>query len=604
MRNWAIYSVAGLLLAVVAFTYWPVVHFDFVWDDWQSFHDTSWLRQGGDWRHYIFRDFNDWTTYFRPLVIAFLALQVHAFDSTPEPMHAVSLALHLLNTLLVGGIAWRCSQAICDRVPQKMGMMLLCMLLYGLHPVLIEPVAWIGCQFDLIATMFMLLGLLLNARIQNDITRAPVVGLIFFLAACSKESAASFPFLVFVFDWALLPKTEPFDPMSAARSLIRQHWKTYCGIVVAGLLYLMLRDWALGGVLVKSSAARAPTFLQRPQEVCAAYLHYWRTLIWPMPEMGPLHLIDTHLFTTISVLSLVRCAMSLSILAIASYFAVRRASSLGAIVLAASFALLPVLHISPVTFDVSLYHERYVMTALSVVCAMLPLVLIQIPMKSKVSRYVLATVTAFWFLLAIVDIRATLPNWSNDINLWKWALAMYPDSPDANINLMAAYVRYQDYTDLGILEDQQLANPTPCVSCMLTLANIAADQKDPRRAILALGNASQSKQLTRSRDGLHLYYLAMGKVLILQGQRADAEKPLEIAQSLSPLDVRPRLVLAHDLASEGKSDLARQLGTSAIQDLPEDQRPAMMQALNEAIEKGRKNHTAPQESENERPADQ
>jgi Flp pilus assembly protein TadD len=135
---------------------------------------------------------------------------------------------------------------------------------------------------------------------------------------------------------------------------------------------------------------------------------------------------------------------------------------------------------------------------------------------------------------------------------------MYPDSPDANINLMAAYLRYQDYTDLGILEDQQLANPTQCVSCMLTLANIAADQKDPRRAILALGKASQSKQLTRSRDGLHLYYLAIGKVLILQGQLADAEKPLEISTSLSPSDVRPRLVLAHDLAREGKSDSARQ----------------------------------------------
>jgi hypothetical protein len=243
MRNWGICGIAGLLLAVVAFVYWPVVHFDFVWDDWQSFHDTAWLTRGGDWEHYVFRDFNNWTVYFRPLVVAFLALQVHVFDSTPGPMHVVSLALHLIDTLLVGALAWRCSLPIYKGRPQQIGMASLSMLVYGLHPVLVEPVAWIGCQYDLMATMFMLLGLLLNACIQPDAIRAPVIGLIFFLAACSKESAMSFPFLVLIFDWALAPNEAPFQPISAIRNIIRQRWKTYAGIIVAGLLYLALRNW-------------------------------------------------------------------------------------------------------------------------------------------------------------------------------------------------------------------------------------------------------------------------------------------------------------------------------------------------------------------------
>ena len=608
MRNWGICGIAGLLLAVVAFVYWPVVHFDFVWDDWQSFHDTAWLTRGGDWEHYVFRDFNNWTVYFRPLVVAFLALQVHVFDSTPGPMHVVSLALHLIDTLLVGALAWRCSLPIYKGRPQQIGMASLSMLVYGLHPVLVEPVAWIGCQYDLMATMFMLLGLLLNACIQPDAIRAPVIGLIFFLAACSKESAMSFPFLVLIFDWALAPNEAPFQPISAIRNIIRQRWKTYAGIIVAGLLYLALRNWGLGGELGgvwdKSAAANSTTLVQRLQEICVTYLHYWRTLFWPMPEMGPLHIVDTHRFALVSASSLAICAVSLSIVTIASYLAVRRASPFGAIVLAATAALLPVLHIFPVTFDISFCHERYTMTALSVVCAMLPLVLAKIPTRNKFAQYALAIVVVFWFLLAAVDIRTTLPKWSNDISLWRWALAMYPHASDANNNLMTAYFRQKDYADLAALEDQQLEDPIPCLSCMLTVANNAADLKDSRRAILALGKVSQSQQIMTSHDGRHLYYLALGKVLMQQGRLWDAEKILENSESLSPQDTRPRLVLADDLAQEGKSEAARQLGEPAIQELPENQRSAATQVLNEAIEIGRKNNATPQDSQNGRPSGQ
>lgn len=591
MQKWGIYGIASLTLVILALVYWPVVHFNFVWDDWQSFHDTPWLRQGDEWKHYIFRDFNEWTVYFRPLVIAFLALQVHVFHDAPGPMHAVSLTLHLLNTLLVGSLAWRCSKSVRNTESPRIGSTVFSMLIYGLHPALIEPIAWIGCQFDLIATMFILLGLLFNATIRSDVVRAPVIGLLFFLAACSKESALPFPFLVVIFDWATLPKEHPFNPISTARSLIRRHWKTYCGLAVAGLLYIWFRNWALGGELAPPYAIHTTTVLQWAQEVCAVYLHYWRTFFWPMPEMGPIHLINTHSFAVISASSVAIDAASISVVAVALYVTVKRGSSTGAIVLAASIALLPVLHLYPATLDSSLYHERYAMTAVAIICAMLPLVLIKIPMTKKLARYAFATVAACWLLVSFIDIRVTLPNWSSDTSLWRWALAMYPYSSDANINLMAAYEKNHDETNLETLEDSNLVNLPSCATCMLTVANIAADHEDTRRAVLALTNALQSKQTTTSPSLLHLYYLVQGKLLILQGRRADAERTLEISASLAPEDPRPRLVLAHDLAYEGKSEAALQVGASAIRRLPPDQQAAATQALNEVIEMGRKGNT-------------
>ncbi len=36
------------------------------------------------------------------------------------------------------------------------------MLLYGIHPALIEPIVWIGCQAELMVTLLTLLAILFN----------------------------------------------------------------------------------------------------------------------------------------------------------------------------------------------------------------------------------------------------------------------------------------------------------------------------------------------------------------------------------------------------------------------------------------------------------
>jgi len=149
MGKWTMHGLAVAILVAVAWVYFPIVHAGFVWDDWPSFRDL----QGDRWSHYVFRDFNQWTIYFRPLVVAFLALQVKLFHGAPGPMHAVSLALHLVNIALVGALAHRVGAlAGTTKVRQALAT-LAAMLIYGLHPALIETVSWIGCQFDLITTL-------------------------------------------------------------------------------------------------------------------------------------------------------------------------------------------------------------------------------------------------------------------------------------------------------------------------------------------------------------------------------------------------------------------------------------------------------------------
>lgn len=80
---------------------------------------------------------------------------------------------------LVGLLSWQCSRATSN-AQLRVGLLALVMLLYGLHPALIEPVTWIDCQFDMAATLFMLLGLLVNTCIKHRLSRAIAISSCFF----------------------------------------------------------------------------------------------------------------------------------------------------------------------------------------------------------------------------------------------------------------------------------------------------------------------------------------------------------------------------------------------------------------------------------------
>jgi hypothetical protein len=115
------------------------------------------------------------------------------------------------------------------------------MLLYGLHPALIEPAVWISCRFELVQTTFMLLGLLANARIERLAWRVLAVAMCFFLAACTKETAAVFPLLLVLFDWiAMDPAQGKRGFLARLQTLWQRQWPVYVAVFGAES-YLALR---------------------------------------------------------------------------------------------------------------------------------------------------------------------------------------------------------------------------------------------------------------------------------------------------------------------------------------------------------------------------
>lgn len=578
--------VAVSILTLVALVYWPVIHAGFVWDDIIVFQQMSWLTEGNEWRHYIFRGFNYWTYYFRPLVVALFTAEVRLFDDQPAAMHAVSLCMHLVNTLLIGLIAWISAAATSRSHHQKIIFLACSMLLYGLHPVLIEAVTWIGCQFDLMATMFMLLGIMANTLIRPRMARAISVGTSFFLSACCKESAVAFPAILAIHSWITLPDAGKQDLWANLRSFLHRHWKTFAALLVAGLAYLAFRRWALGQ-LVPSISNDAPSAFGRYQEVCFLYLHYWRTLFIPMPGMNPIHFVDTSLFGSATPKSVLTDILATTIVLSSLYLGIARRSALACIVLAVTAAMLPVLHVVPTAFDASLYHERYVLTGLAIGCAMLPLVRVRLTADQRTWHFAsraAAFLGVIWLAASTLSIRTTVPLWSSNIGLWEWALTLNPKSLDTMNNLLSAYISKKDYGSADALLEKIKASGVPCTICALNAANMALERGKPSVASGYLEEAKKSEEVANDRVLYGWYMLATGKMLLQQDNVPDAVDVLRASIEATPSDPQPRLFLARALAAQGRLREARSVSEVGIAMLPANRRPAMQRVMDALLQ--------------------
>ncbi|WP_114241726.1 lipopolysaccharide assembly protein LapB [Dyella sp. C9] len=554
MNKWLMLGLAGAILAAIAFTYMPVIHAGFIWDDWPSFRDL----QGERWLHYVFRDFNQWTIYFRPLVVAFLALQVKLFHGAPGPMHVVSLALHLVNVVLVGALAYRVGALTgAPRVRQAWAM-LVCMLIYGLHPALIETVSWIGCQFDLMATLITLLGLVANTYIRRTWIRAATLAVLCFLAACAKESGGMLPLLVVLFDIALYARTSARTISAIAGTVLRRNGLAYAGMAIAGLAYLASRHLALPPPQATPIFGKTIWWVWM-QEISLTYLCYLKVILWPMAGIAPLHPKDASVVQTVTAMSLLTCAAFFGVIGMGFWLALKRGAAVGFMIVGATIALLPVLRLIPVDFDHNLYHERYATMAIAVVCALAPLIRWPqtTPPSSSVAsalRLLSPVALALWLALCVVDIRLLAPNWANDVALWRWALALDPQSTTARDNLLLSYDRNGDSANAQKLTDEILADTATCTSCLLHIAGMSIDRNDPVRATAALKKASDTFLVRRSPEARQIYDRELGRLMAMQGHYDYAQQLLKESLAIKPNDPVAQAALIEALAAKEKTD--------------------------------------------------
>lgn len=585
------------VLLLIGVLYWPVHTAGFVWDDKICFHDNAWLWAGDKWPSLIFHGFTDWKSYFRPLGIALFVAEARVFDVAPGPIHLVSLALHLFNTVLVGALALR----LCpkDTTPmQSKAFAGIAMLVYGVHPALTEPVSWIASQFDLLVTLFILLGLWMNLIIGSVSLRATLVGGCFFLAACTKEVALAFPVLLGLVDWL---RASEYDPATPAAStfhkrvavIVRRQWPVYVVVIVAGVAYLGLRHWALAG-MVSPSALEPFLAWQRFQTVCFTYLIYWRMIIWPFVGLSPEHIIPAVRFAVTDSASILTDLIA-SVIGILGLILALKGRRLGILIVGVTATLLPVLHLIPIGFDESLYHERYAAPAIAFACMLLPGACAYGLARMRHLRFATIASTAalaLWLLLAVVNVRITVPLWANDVSLWQWALKQNPDNPEVQNHLLSAYLDANDFAHAHDIADALMTTGTSCPSCMLNVAFVALAQSDAQRAAVALQKADKAfSNVVPTPSLIFSFVVTTGNLHQLNHDAEGAEGAYRDAISLDPQRPDGYMCLALLQARLGKSIEARATLDKALALSAADDIPAMRTQFDEVLV-GKSSHSA------------
>jgi Flp pilus assembly protein TadD len=185
----------GLVLAVtVAFL--PALDGRFLdWDDEIYVTANPHIADGLSWRTLRAVVTTTHTGNWIPLTWLSHALDRTLFGLEPRGHHAMALALHVANTVLLLIVLHRMTGAVWSSAAVA--------ALFGLHPLHVESVAWISERKDVLSTFFWLLGLLAYARYveRGSPGRYALVVLAFVLGLLAKPMLVTFPFVLLLLDY-------------------------------------------------------------------------------------------------------------------------------------------------------------------------------------------------------------------------------------------------------------------------------------------------------------------------------------------------------------------------------------------------------------------
>ncbi|MCC7245234.1 MAG: tetratricopeptide repeat protein [Saprospiraceae bacterium] len=229
--QWPLLAVVLIITAVV---YWPSLQNGFT-----NFDDDVYVTNNPHINNPPILATKEVAGNFHPLTMWSLSMDNEELPNKkgpdPKPFHRTSLLLHLLNVALTFGLvrALRGSVWVAAFVA----------LIFAIHPMHVESVAWVSSRKDVLFSAFFLGGLWLYAHQRNKGELATgdwaKVLILFLLSLLSKPAAIVFPAIVLLTDWYLQPQGRRqwvmygiMGAMSAVFSLVTMKYQQHVGAVV------------------------------------------------------------------------------------------------------------------------------------------------------------------------------------------------------------------------------------------------------------------------------------------------------------------------------------------------------------------------------------
>lgn len=172
---------------------------------------------------------------WHPLTLLTIGIDYAVWGLNPLGYHLTNIVIHALNTFLVFLLTINLMKTVTHK--KALSAAFITALLFGIHPVHVESVAWISERKDVLCALFFLLTILLYLRYASTETRRrrqvyyAFCLILFALALMSKPMAVTIPVVLLIIDYyplrrfslnpkAVLFEKTPFLILSLLSSMI------------------------------------------------------------------------------------------------------------------------------------------------------------------------------------------------------------------------------------------------------------------------------------------------------------------------------------------------------------------------------------------------
>jgi protein O-mannosyl-transferase len=596
--------VTSLIVALTAIAFFPTLQNGFVnWDDYENVVDNPYYR-GLGWSQlrWMFTTFH--LGPYQPLSWLSLGIDYLIWGMNPLGYHLTNLILHAANAVLFYYLA-RQLLLIVWSIPDGAGQLqlgfsaALAALLFAIHPLRVESVAWVTERRDVLSGFFYMgtIYAYLRATYRPDgdlqARRWRLTALVLFvLSLLSKAAAMTLPVVLFVLDIYPLKRLQ-WQPRQwlgpSGRAVLREKIPFVIVAVAFALLALIGQQQAAAFRSLETHGLGS----RLAQAFFGTAFYLWKTLV--PAKLSPLYEIPPH-FTPWDPFIVTGVAASITITLSLYFLRVRWPAGLACwayhvVVLA------PVLGI--VQTGPQLVADRYTYLAClswAVLAGGLFFYLLQRlqQQQSPALASLVAPVAAAGIVipLALLTWHQTAI-WRDTGTLWLHALKLDPKSSIAHYNL-ARFLATQGNHAEAIAHYRQALNIRPedtdarnNLGLLLARrgdieASLDEFQKtvriDPNyaRAYFNMGRVFASKRdydqaIRNFEQALKLkpdeaeIYIALGNVLASQGHLEAATTQFELAVKHNPESAEAHVALARSLAAGSKTEDAEKHYQQALQ---------------------------------------
>ncbi len=364
--------------------------------------------------------------YYRPVFLLWLLGNYKDFGTDPIGWHLSSLVLHLGNAVLLYFLALRFTRERFSALAAS--------LLFGLHPVQVENVAWVSCSTELLGSFLTLAAALCYFRslefpARGALLLAASVSL-YGLAVLAKETAIIFPVIVFLHEWLGRPVTNEAPLVRSAGARFSGSLLASLPFGIATLAYLAARIAVLGALGTPVVSMTKKVWFETIPSILQIYLQH---LVWPARLSA---FYDYPYIAQFSVRAVILPAALLAGLGILLFIAVRKSP---AAQLAAMWMVLPILPVLdiPIFPRGEILHDRYLyhpLIGLSLLAG-LGIAALERRWASRGARWAIYSACGSVALAMGAATFHQTGYWTDNFSLYTHGVEVAPRSGFANMNL-------------------------------------------------------------------------------------------------------------------------------------------------------------------------